>query len=416
MTVKKLIALLSFLILLLAACGTTNNGMEQDFNMSTENQDIPTLTNANNQLGFDLLSLSEADEEGNIFISPSSLYLALSLANNGADGETKEEMDKLLGFSTDETNVLNETNHALLKGLTEEKEGIDLHIANSIWLNQNFSFQDDFSQQMEEYYQAKIEEIDVMDPNAADEINQWVEEQTNNRIQDIVESPLNQDLIAFLINTIYFEADWMHPFNPELTTTENFHLADGSSIDVDMMTLSEELDYFEKDGLQAVSLPYGEGEMNMQLFLPEEGADMEAFQEQFTLENWEEWQEAFSSREGQVKMPAFELEYEASLNDTLQSLGMTTAFDEQADFTKMVEETDEVWISDVKQKTFLLVDEEGTEAAAATSVEIETTSAPMPTDEPFLMEINRPFFLFITDDETGAILFAGKVASPPPAS
>lgn len=402
--------LLIFLAIFLVACGTSD-GAQQELNKPIENQDIPTLVEANNQLGFDLLSTAETDEAGNLLVSPSSLYFALSLAHNGATGETKQEMDKLLGFG--DAAVLNESNHALLRSLTEEKEGIEFYIANSLWLNENLTFEETYSQNMLDYYQARIEEIDITDPKSVDIINEWVEEQTNERIQDIIEPPLNPGLVAFLINTIYFDGDWMYPFDPASTNTENFYLEDGSTMDVDMMTLSRELNYFETDGFQAVSLPYGEGEMNMQIYLPTENTDFENFQRVFTLKSWQKWQEAFTENQGQVKLPTFELEYGTSLKEVLQTLGMTRAFGNHAEFNNMVEETDEVWINEVFQKAFLLVDEEGTEAAATTVVEMVTESSLVGEElEPFFMEINRPFFLFITDEETGAILFTGKIAEP----
>ncbi|MHA6253034.1 serpin family protein [Oceanobacillus sp. CAU 1775] len=405
---KKIFILSTFFILLLAACGTSENGTGQNFDQSTDQKDIPTLTEANNKLAFDLMDNVEADESGNIFLSPTSLYFALSLAYNGADGETKQEMDELLGFGEASKEVLNESNHALLQLLTEEKSDIELHIANSLWLDENYQFEDAFTKSVEDYYQAEIAEIDILDDKSVDTINQWVENQTNNRIKDIVEGPLDPNLVSLLINTIYFDGNWKYPFDPELTMQEQFYLENGSTKEVDMMMLSDELEYFETESFQAVSLPYGDGEMSMQLFLPNEGI---IFNEELTLENWSAWQEAFQEQDGMVKLPSFELEYDTSLVEALQSLGMSQAFSEQdADFSQMVSDTDDLYISDVIQKTFLLVDEEGTEAAAATSVEMQTTSVGI--DEPFMIEFNRPFFLFIKDNESDLILFIGKIATP----
>lgn len=405
---KKILILWISLVLLLAACGSEYNGTEKESEMSTENQDIPTLTEANNQLAFDLLSNVEVDDAGNLFLSSTSLYFALSMAYNGADGETKQEMSKLLGFGESGLEALNASNYALLQTLIEEKDDIELHIANSLWLNQNYQFEDAFRKQTEDYYQATIEEIDVSNEESRATINQWVEDQTNERIKDIIKDPLDPNLVSILINTIYFDGNWMYPFDVSLTATEEFKLEDGSTKNVDMMLLAEDLEYLRTSEFQAVSLPYGEGEMSMKLFLPLEGKSLE---ESFTLENWQEWQAGFQVEAGQVKLPTFELEYETTLNAALQSLGIEKAFDEQeADFSKMVAETDDMHISNILQKTFLLVDEEGTEAAAATAVEFETTSAPI--NEPFNITFNRPFYLFITDNETDTILFSGKIANP----
>lgn len=178
------------------------------------------------------------------------------------------------------------------------------------------------------------------------------------------------------------------------------------------MSLKENLAYLENEEFQAVSLPYGEDEsMSMNVFLPKENTSLADFQSQLTNKNWNVWKSEFQKKEGTILLPTFQLEYEAVLNDTLNQLGMADAFNEEkANFSKMIETDDPLWISQIKQKTFIDVNEKGTEAAAATSVEMETTSAPV--NEPFHMEVNRPFFIAITDDETGTILFMGLIANP----
>lgn len=405
---KKLSFLLVILIFFFSACGTTN---QNESNTVEKNQkgegDVSLLTEANNQLAFNLLSKTKELEEDNIFLSPASLYIALSLIYNGADGETKKEMEKLLNFSDAE--ALNQASKDFYQALTKSKEGITLHIANSLWLNDLYSFQDNFQENMESFYDAKISEVDISSPETPGMINAWVEDNTKGRIKDIVKPPLPPETIAFLINAIYLKADWKHSFDPSETRLDDFHLTDGTTKKVEMMTLMDELEYLENERFQAVTLPYGDGAMSMQIFLPKEGVE---FSDEFTFDNWKKWNDRFLKQEGRVYLPSFELEFEVTLKKILQSLGMTTAFSEkEADFSKMVNETDEVFIHEVKQKTFLLVDEEGTEAAGVTSVEMRTTS--MVVDGPFEMKINRPFYLVIKDEETGAILFIGEITDPP---
>ena len=159
-----------------------------------------------------------------------------------------------------------------------------------------------------------------------------------------------------------------------------------------------------------VTLPYAGDAMSMNVFLPKEDSTLKEFEKMLTEDNWKKWNSAFHEKEGTILLPKFQLEYEVLLNETLKKLGMTTAFDERANFRKMINEDDPLWISKVKQKTFMDVNEEGTEAAAATSVEMKTEMAVM--GGPFRMEVNRPFFIAITDNKTGTIVFMGSISNP----
>ncbi|WP_440896656.1 serpin family protein [Amphibacillus sp. Q70] len=411
---KKFIAS-TIVILLLTACGTTDDdssdsGTENDANFNES--DYQKIISANNGLGFDLLKVVDSDENGNIFISPTSLSMALSMAYNGADGETKQEIADTLQIEEPEVDELNQANASLISMIIDDSEQVQLDIGNSIWLNNEFHFQDDFAENNTNYFNAEIQEIDINDTTSADQINDWVKEATNDKIDEITDAPLDPDMVAMLINTIYFHGSWTHPFDEDETEEQTFHLDDGSTKDVPLMKLNENLMYMENDDFQAVSLPYGDDEeMSMDIFLPKENSTLKDFQEKLTNQDWEEWKAEFQQQEGTVMLPKFQLEYEATLNETLETLGMTTAFDEEkANFEKMIEEDDPLWITEVKQKTFIDVNEEGTEAAGSTSVEIGTTSAPI--DEPFEMKVNRPFFIAITDNETEAILFMGTIFSP----
>lgn len=218
--------------------------------------------------------------------------------------------------------------------------------------------------------------------------------------------------MTMLINAIYFKGSWTYEFAEKQTAYKTFHLADGTTKEVPLMRLQEDLAYMENEDFQAVTLPYGDDEeMSMRVFLPRENTNIEDFQKMLTFENWKEWNLEFHKQKGIILLPKFQLEYETSLNEDLKKLGMTTAFNkEEANFSKMIEEDVPLWISQVKQKTFIDVNEEGTEAAAATSVQIVTESATM--DRPFHMEVNRPFVIAITDNETDTILFMGVISNP----
>lgn len=409
---KKIMLSLVIFILAAAGCGhgvkTGNSGISNGVDFGKE--DYKKLVSANNQLGLELLTRVEKDDNGNTFISPASLFMALSMVYNGADGGTKEEISKVLNLEGIHTTELNKANASLISNFYRNSKKVQLDIANSIWINEDFHFQPDFSQNTQDYFNAKIEGIDIFDSKSADYINDWVKKSTNNKIDEIVERPLNPDLVAILINAIYFKGDWKFEFNKKQTKDRTFSLKDGSTKAVPFMTLNEKLPYLENEHFQAVSLPYGDEEMSMNVYLPKEHSSLDEFEKMLTNQHLDTWSADFREENGTVMLPKFKLEYEVLLNEVLKQLGMPSAFKKSANFTKMVEENGPLWISSVKQKTYIDVNEEGTEAAAATSVEMVTESAPV--NMPFYMEVNRPFFISITDNQTGIMLFLGSIANP----
>lgn len=373
--------------------------------------DYRRIVSSNNELGFNILTKIDADEQNNLFISPTSLMMALSMVYNGADGVTKKEIAQALQLDHIDRDDLNKANASFVTKLYKDTNQVTINVANSIWLNEDYHFQDMFLQNNQDYYNAEVKEIDVFDSKSAKFINDWVKKSTNNKIDAIVEEPLDENLLAFLINAIYFNGQWTYEFDKKKTNVDHFHLLDGSTKDVSFMSLQEELLYLESDDFQAIKLPYGNGEMSMNIFLPREGLTFEQFKEMLTNANWKKWNSEFQEKEGTIILPKFTLTYETSLNRALVELGINEAFDEHhADFSKMIKEDEQIFISDVKQKTFIEVNEKGTEAAATTSVEIKLTSAPV--DGPFYMEVNRPFFFTITDEETDAIIFMGLLSDP----
>lgn len=414
---KKVImmsVLLASVLGIVTACGTVENegdeGMEipkeTDFDKDAHEEIVPS----NNELGFKLLGEIEADEHDNTFVSPTSLFSALSMIYNGADGETKEEIEKVLQMEGIDVEDLNQANAALQSMLDKESDAVQLDIANSIWLNKEFHFKEDFAENNKGYFKAELKEIDLADKTSATKINDWVKSATNEKIEDIVDEPLSPNLVALLLNAIYFKGDWTHEFDKELTEKRPFHLKDGTTKEVPLMSMQRELAYMENDDFQAVNLPYGENEMSMSVFLPKENTNLEEFKKSLTRENWAAWDAEFMSQEGTILLPKFQMEYEVILNESLKKLGMDQAFDGRADFTEMIQEDASLFISEVKQKTFIDVNEEGTEAAAVTSIEVRETAAFL--GDPFRMEVNRPFFIAITDDETGTILFMGSIGNP----
>jgi serine protease inhibitor len=350
----------------------------------------------------------------NIFISPVSIMLALMMAYNGADGETQAAMETTLESTGISLEALNRANQSWIQSLEKSDENVHLQIANSLWGREGISFEDAFVDNVKDYYNAEVQSLDFDQPEASDTINQWVSDQTNDKIKQIVGKPINSDTILFLINAIYFNGKWERPFDQKLTGDDTFHLTDSVTKQHSFMNRSGNFKYLQEDTFQAIQLPYGDGATSMYAFLPDESSSLQSFQEQLTSDNWSTWLSSFQDRKGAVALPKFKLEYELELKNALTAMGMGIAFEEgSTDFTKMVvDKASEPFISSVKHKTYIDVHEEGTEAAAVTSIEVSTTSLNTSEPEPFEMKMNRPFFIVITDNQTGTILFMGSIYDP----
>jgi serpin B len=376
----------------------------------------PELVAANTRFGLNLFrELLKADGGKNVFISPASVAIALAMTYNGARGDTAAAMAATLevtGMSLEEVNLA----YAALKQALETADpSVQLAIANSLWARQEVDFLDDFMQRVELYYGAEVSALDFNTPDAANTINDWVRRNTQGKIDGIVDQ-VPPEAILYLINAIYFKGGWVTPFDPKLTQEMPFNLAGGGQKPVQMMAQSGNFRYLRGDGFQAVILPYGKADspqpFHMAVFLPEEGRTLADFYQSMTPESWEQWVAAFGPAEGDLGLPRFKLEYDVTLNDALQALGMAAAFDPgQADFSGMAPVPPEIFINRARHKTFVEVNEEGTEAAAVTSIEMGATMA-QPAEERFSMIVDRPFFVAIRDGQTGAVLFMGSIVEP----
>lgn len=368
------------------------------------------LVDANTKFGFKLYQeVLKQDSNKNIFVSPTSVAIALSMTYNGASGETQQAMAKALQLQGMSLQDINQANNTLKTSLENADPAVQMSIANSLWAKQGISFKPEFMQQNKQFYGAKVTELDFAKPDSANVINSWVKENTKGKIEQIVDQ-LKPDDVLFLINAIYFKGNWTKPFDKSQTTQRPFTLANGSQKQQPMMSQSGKYRYYENESFQAVSLPYGKGRMSLYVFLPSKTTNLETFQQQLQSENWQQWMNQFAMRQGSVQLPRFKFDYDIKLNNALKSLGMATAFSPSANFSNMTSAT--VAINEVKHKTFVEVNEEGTEAAATTSVGMVLTSARMPAEEPFKMVVDRPFFCAIRDNQTGTILFMGSIKDP----
>lgn len=398
------IGIMGIVLLCLSGCfdiDATRN-IIRDALEATDDTDISSVASANTRFGFKLLhDLQERDPGGNIFISPLSISIALTMTYNGAVGETERAMAEVLEIEALDLSTINRSNRALRNSLENPDPKVEISIANSIWYRQGIVFNPDFLERNRLFFGAEVAALDFSAPQATGIINEWVDTNTNGKIKKIVDR-INPQTLLFLINAIYFKGNWQDEFDPSRTRQGIFHLMDGSEKQVQVMRREGQYPYLRGENFEATSLPYGNGRMSMYIFLPDRNSNLNKFMRNLNEANWEDWLSQFQDRRQEMVLPRFKLEYEANLNDTLEALGMGIAFGGGADFSGM---GPNLFISEVRHKTFVEVNEEGTEAAAVTAV-VGVKSLPP------AFRVDRPFFFTIYDAETETILFMGTVTEP----
>ena len=413
LSLAAIFALAAFL--LLAGCtappshspignGIIGNGTDSAGGSATAAQ----LASAHNSLGFALLH-GLVQNGSNVFISPTSISLALSMAYAGSGGQTQSAMAGALGLSGFSKASVNLGSRYLIDALSTQ-HSVQLSIADSIWLNNGTQLLPSYQQGMQDYYDARAATLDFSSPSSADVINGWVSSNTNGKIPSIVSPQQLAGSEAVLVNAVYFKGEWSKPFDMGLTSAAAFTGPGGTVQTAQMMQQTGEYRYLENSDFQAVRLPYGNGSESMYVFLPKEGTAQSAagFASGINSSDWAEWQSQFRNQEGTILLPRFKAEYSTSLNGPLAALGMGQAFSDSANFSGI--SPSPLKISDVLHKTYIETDEEGTEAAAVTGITMSMTAL-RPVGSPFYMDVNRPFFFAIQDDGTGEILFMGVINS-----
>ncbi len=344
----------------------------------------------------------------NIFLSPLSASMALGMTLNGANGETHTAMQQALELSGLTEAEINEAYRSLIDLLTGLDPKVTFEIANSIWYRDGFNIAPDFVATNQTCFDAVIQALDFSAASAAPTINAWVAEKTHEKITEIITPPIEPDTVMFLINALYFLGDWTWQFDPDLTDERPFHNLDGSTSQVPAMRLGDaDLRYYADEMLQMVELPYGDSLFCMDVIMPVGLMSLTEFVDGLDRDTWQALVNALQTRTVDLlQFPRFILEYEFTLNDVLTALGMGIAFTGSADFERMrTGGPGGLLISRVKQKAFVDVDEEGTEAAAVTVVEIALTSVTPSLN----IYIDRPFLFVIREQASGTILFMGQV-------
>lgn len=383
--------------------------------ISNEEQQTLTLTsveerkvNKDNAFSIDLFrtAVEGMNPNDNVLLSPISASIALAMLNNGAIGQTKDSINKALAFDGFTEEQINAYYKKIIQILPNLDPKTKLEIANSIWYHEGFDVLPSFLKANESFYQAKIGALDFAAPSAPDVINNWVSESTNGKIPTIVDQ-ISPDMVMYLINAIYFKGSWQEKFDASKTSKMPFVRNDGSVLNTDFMNIRKDFNIIDNDKLQGIELPYGDGQFSMFVLLPSKEQSANDFVK--GLKDSDELGEIYSEfvkAETNLFFPKFKFNYQNKLNDELSKLGMGIAFTGKADFTGIAEKS--LLVDEVKQKAFIEVNEEGTEAAAVTSVGVRVTSMPMI----HTLKFDRPFVFFIRENNCGLILFTGIINDP----
>ena len=427
-------ALFLIALLGLVSCARANGGpvlaqsvqsdKERVLSPHVDDAELAELVNGNQAFALDLYRFlkdgSSGKASGNLFYSPHSISLALAMTYAGAHGETEREMAKTLHFTLPQDHLHSAFNRLDLElaqrgqgAEGKDEGGFRLHIVNAIWGQQGTQFLDDFLDTLAENYGAGLRLLDFRrDPETARvTINDWISEQTEGKIEDLIPPGAIDTLTRLVLtNAIYFNAAWAESFDKDMTTDGPFYRLDGSQVTVPMMKQQTSFRYAEGEGYQAVELPYDGWELSMVILLPD-AQGFQAFEDTLDAETLTAILQDLSRHKVVLTMPRFEMTSDFSLAQVLTAMGMPAAFSDSADFSGMTGGRD-LFIGDVIHKAFVSVDEEGTEAAAATAVIMEAMAVMPEPERPIEVTVDHPFIFLIRDIQTGTILFLGRVVDP----
>ena len=360
---------------------------------------------------FGIKILKEIDSKSkvdNVLVSPFSMAMSLGMTQNGAKGATLDEMRDTLALSGLSDSEINSGFKKLYTDLTSANTGTKLEVGNSIWIRLGLKFKPKFTEDNEQNFYASTNILDFNSPSAKDTINKWVATKTHEMIPSIIDESIDNAAMMFLINAIYFDGKWESPFDKNKTASATFTQMNGQKKQVKMMHLSgDDFSYMKTPLFEAIELPYQGEKVRMAIFLPDKQRSTKDFLKELSIENWTQWTSSMFPQKGTIAIPRFEIEYASELSDTLKVLGMRHPFGKGADFSRM-SFTSGLYIGKVLHKTRIRVNEEGTQAAAATSTSMDK-SIPK---APFSFVADRPFVLFIYGVNTGAMLFSGIIGDP----
>jgi serpin B len=370
--------------------------------------DQTALVQSGNEFAFDIFkNIVAGENEGkNIMISPLSISSALSMTINGANGETREAMLEALRLKGISIDAINKAYKDLTAALLSVDKRVLISIANSVWTEDDFNVKRTFIDVLTQYYDAESEAFDINDPNAPAKMNAWIENNTNGLIKDMIQS-LDDNTVMLIINAIYFKGKWTSEFDKTKTEALPFYLISGT-VNVPMMKQKSDFNVYEGNGFVLAEFPYGQGNFVMDVILPDQSSSLSGTMNILSDANFNGWVNQMRKRETNVTFPKFKYGFKKKLKEVLGDMGMGIAFTDAADFSNISEQYD-LLINDVIHQSFIETNEEGTEAAAATIVEVGTTSYPPQALE---FRMDRPFVYIIRETTTNSIIFMGRVSDP----
>ncbi len=368
------------------------------------------LATADLTFGFELLDAAVAGHgDENVVISPLSISMALAMVANGAAGATHEAMMSTMQLEGMPDDVMNQAVADMMKRLNRPDSSLTISIANSIWVDQDFSVKPSFLDINRQFFHAEVGQLDFGSAASPATINKWVSDHTREKITDIIPAKLDPLLVMMLVNAVYFKGDWTHPFDPKATANAPFYLLGGGSVSTPFMALEVGLDHYQTESFDAIDLPYGDGSFSMTLILPTGRYGVDDVMKLLDAESWQRMVTGMATDDGKIFLPSFELRTKLDLVKVLSGLGMAIAFQpEESDFSRIADRSD-LHINEVLHETYIKVDEEGTEAAAATSIGLAVTSV-----QPggFRLTFDHPFLLAIRERASGTLLFVGRITDP----
>lgn len=373
-------------------------------------QETGYTTNNANAFAFDVYKKLAQSSDNNIFFSPVSISMALGMTYAGANGETKQQMAKALRFPADDKNFHKQIGNLMNELLSKGSKGVEISLANQQWADKSYKFRCKYLCEVKRAYKAPVKRLDFR--NKSDEsrlvINKWVEDQTRERIKDLLPGGSITNLTTLVLtNAIYFKGQWDSKFQEEDTNNEPFKTASGKEVQARMMNAKEKYNIYQGNGIKLLELPYAGKDFSMLVLLPNEETSLPQVEKQLTLDEINRYIDLMIESEVRIGLPKFKFESKAELKPVLSELGMPIAFSNTADLSRMARNK-ELKIDEVYHKAFVEVSEEGTEAAAATAVVIVRKSISIPVD--FIA--NRPFMFMIRENKNGNILFMGRVNNP----
>jgi serine protease inhibitor len=408
--ITKTSAVVFFIFLLLSmSCSKTDDNLPTEPVPINLTQQQVSLIQSGNSFAFDIFSqvMKNAGENENVMISPMSISYALSMTLNGASGTTLTAMMEALrqnGITVDEINNS-------YKSLTEDLLSVDkrvlITIANSVWTEKDFTVKQAFIDILTNYYKAEAKSFDINDSSAPDKINAWIEDNTNGLIKKMIDKLEDND-VMLLINAIYFKGKWKSQFDKSKTADMPFYKTGSSQVDVPMMKQETEYSVYQGNGFVLAEFPYGQGNFVMDVILPDAQNGLNNIMSSVTGAGFTSWISQMTSIKTDVSFPRFKYGFKKKLKDVLSDMGMGIAFTDAADFSNISEQYD-LLLNEVTHQSFIETNEEGTEAAAATVVEVGVTSMPV---SPMVFKMDHPFMYIIRETTTNSIIFMGRVADP----